>query len=124
MDEITTKALIIGVSIFVTLIVVTVIIFEFTQIKDIYKGVGETNVSFESNLDEFDKYRDSNNVFSGIDVKNTLAKYKNNKLVEVCVKQAELKCTDVTINESEYNKEYFSTFEKIGSKYRIKFERK
>lgn len=124
MDEIATKALIIGVSIFVTLIIITVVIFEFTQIKEIYKGVGETDISFEERLDEFDKYRDSNNVFLGLDVKNTLEKYKNNNVVDVCVEQGGIDvCEDVTINEQDYNKQYVSTFEEIGSKYKITFKK-
>ena len=70
MDEIATKSIIIGVSIFITLVIVTILIFEFTQIRSIYKTTAETNVSFEDRLDEFDKYRNSTNYFNGLDVKN------------------------------------------------------
>ena len=122
MDELSTKAVIIGVSIFVTITILTVVLLEFTQISDIYEHVGETNITFEERLDEFDKYRDKNNVFSGIDVLNTLSKYKNNALVDVCVNEASLKCNDeVTIGEEYYGNKFNATLIENGNKYIIKF---
>lgn len=125
MDEIVTKAIIIGVSIFVTLLIVTVLIFEFTQIRSVYKITAETNVTFEERLDEFDKYRDSNNYFNGLDVKNTIEKYKNDDTVDVCIKSGEsINCSDsITINKDNYNKEYKSYMEEEGIKFKIIFEK-
>lgn len=125
MDEITTKAIIIGVSVFVTLIIVTVIVFEFSQIQSVYKITAETNVSFEDRLDEFDKYRDSSNYFNGLDVKNTKAKYSSDKSVDVCLKTSGVEvCNDsLNIPDSEYNREYKVSLEEIGSKFKIIFEK-
>ena len=130
MDEISTKAIIIGVAITVTLLIVTTIILEFNEISKIYKSVSETEVSFESRLNELDKFRDSNNIFYGIDVKNTWEKYKNDKTVVVCFKGH---CTDGEgenrkfpfENEDEYyNKKYQSNIVVEHDIYRITFEEK
>ena len=51
-DEISTKAIIIGISIFITMFILTVIIFEFNEIQNVYKQVAETDISFEERLDE------------------------------------------------------------------------
>ena len=125
MDEIGTKAIIIGVSIFVTLIIVTVLVFEFTQIQDIYKVTAETNITFEDRLDEFDKYRDSTNYFNGLDVKNTIEKYYNDKTVEVCIKDGEaIDCSDtLTVDTSEYNKEYKAYMVEERTIFQIVFEK-
>lgn len=126
MDEITTKAIIIGVSIFVTLIIVTVIIFEFSQIQSIYKVTAETNITFEERFNEFDKYKDANNYFNGLDVKNTNAKYINDKSVDVCLRNSVNEiCNDsLDIQSEDYNKEYTSSLESVENKYRIIFKMK
>ena len=121
MDEISTRAIIIGVSIFVTLIIVTVIIFEFSQIQKVYKVTAETDITFEERLDEFDKYRDSNNDLTGIDLRNTVAKYNDDETVEVCVQEETLKCSDIEVDASDYNRKYSSRLEEINNKYRIIF---
>lgn len=128
MDEIVTKALIIGVSIFVTLIIVTVLIFEFTHIKDLYRVTAESQIKFEDRLDEFDKYRDSSNYFNGLDVRNTIEKYRQDKSVQVCIKEGEaITCEDEStilfIGEELYNHEYKSYMENIGTIFRIVFEK-
>ena len=124
MDEIVTKALIIGVSIFITLIIVTVLILEFTQIKDIYRITAESNITFEQRLDEFDKYRDSSNYFNGLDVKNTIEKYRNDKSVEVCIDEdGTIDCSDtITVPRENYNKEYKSYMIEDGNVFQIVFE--
>lgn len=124
MDEISTKALIIGISLFITTVIITIVVFEFTTIRDLYKGVAETDISFDSQFDEFDKYRNSANIFSGLDVKNTSNKYKNNDLVEVCINDPStgLRCLD-TIDEPliSYKDKYISRLEEINNRYRIIF---
>ena len=121
MDEIGTRAVIIGVGILVTLIIVTVVIFEFTEIQRAYRITAETDISFEERLDELDKYRDSNNDFTGLDVKNTVAKYKENKLIEVCLQDGTLRCSDINIDTRDYNKKYKSNLEQINNISRIIF---
>ena len=121
MDEIATRAIIIGISIFITLIIVTVVIFEFSQIQKVYKVTAETDVTFEERLNEFDKYKDSNNDFRGLDVKNTISKYEYDDSVEVCVQEAALKCSDIIIEESDYNKKYSASLEEMNNINRIIF---
>ena len=124
MDELSTKAIIIGISVFVTLTIITVIIFEFTTIKELYKGVAETDVSFESKFNELNKYKEGNNLFSGIDLKNTVNKYKDNDLVEVCIDtgSGNLDCSK-NIDEPiiNYGSKYKSLLKEIGMKYQIVF---
>lgn len=122
MDEITSKAVTIGVAVFITVIIVTVIMFEFDQIQNIYAKVGQTNISFENSLNEFDKYRDSNNVFSGLDVKNAIKKYKNSN-VSVCIMEGSTeKCDDsININALDYKKEYVPNFDESTNVYKITF---
>jgi len=138
MDEIASKAVIIGVSIFVTLLIVTVLIFEFTQIKDLYRASAETDITFEARLDEFDKYRDSNNIFYGLDVRNTIEKYKNDPTVKVCINVGGVEtCNEpvceekggvricnstLVINEQDYNKKYKPSFKEDGTIFKIVFE--
>lgn len=123
MDEISTRAIIIGVSIFVTLIILTVIVFEFQQIQSVYKQVGQTNISFEEQLDEFDKYRDSNNLFTGLDIRNTVKKYANNKAVDVCMTSiAGEICNDsIQIENLDYKKEYSSRIDETTNIFKIIF---
>ncbi len=122
MDEIAVKAVVIGVSIFVTLLIVTVVIFEFSEIKQLYKQTAETNITFEGRLDEFDKYRDSNTEFYGIDVQNTIDKYENDKSVDVCVSE---NCSDsIELTREEYSKPYISNLEQKNGIYIINFNRK
>lgn len=117
MDEIGSKALLLGVGIFVTLIIVTVIVLEFFQIEQIYKNVGEVDISFESQFDELNKFRD-NNIFNGLDVKNYIKKYADNKSIEVCLQSM---CSDIDINSINYATEYTANLEEIPTGYRIIF---
>lgn len=126
MDEIAVKALIIGVGIFITIVITTVVIAEFFQINQIYKSVGETDVSFESQFNELDKFNDSTNEFNGLDVKNYIKKYENNESIEVCVNGV---CEDINIhsicdkesNLSGCSDPYRAELEKTNKGYRIIF---
>lgn len=127
MDQFATKAIVIGISIFVTLIIVTIVIAEFTEIKSVYKNVAETNITFENNLDELDKYRNAGNEFKGIEVNNTISKYKNDDNVEVCKETSPgaYLCDDAFgISEGDYGKIYISRLENVNNKYRIIFKEK
>lgn len=125
MDEIATKAIIIGVSIFVTLIIVTVLVFEFTQIRNLYKVTAETDITFEERLDEFDKYRDSNNYFNGLDVNNTIKKYKKDPTVDVCITEEDVEnCSDdLIISTENYKKKYIVNMTEDNAKYKIVFKK-
>lgn len=123
MDEISSRAVVIGVSVFVTLVILTVILFEFNQIQNIYKDVGQTDISFENSLDELDKYRDTNNIFSGLDVRNTVKKYKKNLNIKVCVmSDGEEQCDDnINVENLDYKKEYVPSFDETTNIYKILF---
>lgn len=126
MDEISTKAIVIGISIFVTMIIITFILLEYDQISDLYKNVEKTDISFESKLDELDKYRDSNNEFNGLDVRNTIKKYENSKLVDVCIRESpDDICNDsINIDSLDYSTKYYSEFKEINNVFVITFIRK
>ena len=124
MDDISIKALIIGVSIFVTMLITTVVLFEFQQISNIYKGVAETDITFESRLDELNKYDDSNNEFYGLDVLNTVEKYRHEDTINVCLGEETWGlCKDViTDADVAFDSKYTSKLEKTNKGYSIIFE--
>lgn len=135
MDEIAVKALLIGVGVFITILITTVIIAEFFEIRQIYASVAETDISFESKFDELDKFKDPTNEFSGLDVKNYVKKYENNDRIYVCIDE---KCED-DIRGTDYLKQicdrdidggikncsdiYRSTFEETNVGYKITFKK-
>ena len=125
MDELGSKAVMIGVAIFITLLIVTVVILEFEHISNIYGQVAETDISFEAHLDELDKFRNSNNEFSGLDVKNTFEKYRENGEIDVCVGgNNESQCADAAIipdDTSKYKDKYYAVLENTSVGYRIVF---
>ena len=53
MEETSVKALIIGVNIFVSAIIFSLIIVAFTQMKGAYVGVHETDTSIAANINEY-----------------------------------------------------------------------
>lgn len=118
MDEISVRAITIGVAIFVTMVITSIVIFEFTHIREIYKSVGETNVSFESRLEELNKYKDKVNEFNGLDVKNTIEKYRMNPSIEVCINN---NCTDAYIEKTQYSIKYKSELIPTQKGYKINF---
>ena len=126
MDEIGTKAIIIGVSIFVTLLILTVIILEYEQIQNLYRFAGEADISFEQKLDEFDKYRDSNNQFTGLDVRNTLKKYSADKSVSVCISNGAGEICDDGINVDglDYKEKYMASLVEQTNRFKIIFTEK
>ena len=122
MDEIATKAVVVAVSILVTLTIVTILILEYSEIGEIYKGVGETNISFEGQFDELDKFRNSGNVFNGIEVRNFFKKYKDNKTIDVCVDGLAEVCNDfVDITGLLSTDEYKASLEETTIGYKIIF---
>ncbi len=75
MDNITNKALIIAVGIFVTIAITSGILASINEMKDIYKQVYETDTSITSRFSEFDKY--DGTIMNGIDLYNAVKKYNN-----------------------------------------------
>ncbi|MNI59214.1 hypothetical protein D3C73_1143660 [compost metagenome] len=83
MDYISNKALVIAVGVFVTLAIASGVLYTISTIKDIYKGVNQTDISIKKDFKEFDMYE--NTQFTGIGVYNTAKKYLKNGLVTVNV---------------------------------------
>lgn len=81
MDNITNKALIIAVGIFVTIAITSGILVTINEMKVVYQKVYETDTSITSRFDEFDTY--DNTVKTGIDLLNTANKYLDSDTVSV-----------------------------------------
>lgn len=81
MDNTTNKALMIGVSLFVTVIVASSVIGVINQIKKVYAGVYNTDTNISSRFSEFTKYEETDR--TGLDMINTANKYYDNNLVIV-----------------------------------------
>lgn len=82
MNEISFKAILIGVSILVTLIIFSVILLAFGQMRSIYSSMDNIDVSIKSTVDEiYSMY--NNSVLNGIKLVNTVKKYESDKYVNV-----------------------------------------
>ena len=74
MENSTSKAIMIGVGIFVTVAITSGILFSINQMKDIYSKVYETDTSMTSRFSEYDAF--DNTIVTGVDVINAINKYK------------------------------------------------
>ena len=83
MDEISNKAITIGVAVFVTIIIASGIFYVINQIKVIYEQVYETDISIQSSFTEFEAFDNSQK--SGIEVLNAVKKYIDNPKVKVII---------------------------------------
>lgn len=117
MDEISNKALLIGVGLFITIIITSGVFYVLSQMKDIYSQVYETNISLQDMFSEYDQYDNTNK--TGIDLYNTVKKYRNNSLVIIKVGNAvQDKETFILNNSSEDSQvilgseKYITTLEK------------
>lgn len=81
MEYSTNRALLIGVSVFITLSITSAILVIIGQVKDVYKYVYNTNISLKDRFNEFDMYNGT--VMTGLDMYNTVKKYKSNANVDV-----------------------------------------
>lgn len=77
MDDITTRTIIIGVNIFVTIAIVSIIIVMFFQMQDIYKVVSSTDTSIYNKFDDvYSKY--NGKTVTGVGLLNALKSYETN----------------------------------------------
>lgn len=95
MDEISNRALLIGMGVFVTIIITSGVFYALNQMKVVYSQVYETNISLQDMFGEYEEY--DNTTKTGIDILNTMKKYRNDSLVTI------------TIDGSEQNKETYIT---------------
>lgn len=80
MEEMSSKAINIGVALFITIIIISGVFYVINQVKTIYGQVYETNTSIQDRFSEFDQF--DNTKKTGIDVLNAVKKYRNNSLVK------------------------------------------
>lgn len=74
MDYMSNKALIIAVSLIVTMTIASAVLYTVNQVTGIYKNVYETDTLIQSNFDEFDAY--DGTVKTKLDLLNTAKKYE------------------------------------------------
>lgn len=126
MDYMSNKALIIAVSLIVTMAIASSVLLIINQVVTVYGQVYETDTSIQSGFDEFDSY--DNTQKTALDVLNTVKKYKNNSLVSVVdgngspYNEEALKRSlnvenagtgDLSVNSTEASKTYSSTIKEI-----------
>lgn len=85
MDEITTRVVVIGVAIFVTLSIVTIVIVMFFQMQEIYGIVATTDTSIYSTFDNvYSMY--NGRTMTGLGLLNTIKKYEDKSQQKVLIK--------------------------------------
>ena len=126
------KALIIAVSLIVTMAIASAVILIINQVVTVYGQVYETDTSIQSGFDEFDSY--DNTQKTALDVLNTVKKYKNHSLVSVVdengspYNEEDLKRSlevenagteDLSVNSTKASKTYSSTIKRDNNKVTI-----
>lgn len=81
MDNLSNKALLIGASLLVTIIITTAVIGIIGQIQEVYAQVYTTDVSLRNQFGEYDMYNNSKKI--GVDLKNAVNKYLNDPRVTI-----------------------------------------
>lgn len=128
MNETTNRALMIGVAIFVTLSITSAIFVTINQIKGIYKYVYNTDISLKGKFSEFQAYEGGH--FTGLDVINTVKKYRGNQLVKVNYGNLSSSVT-ITLDSNDmasnipsfsYSAKYKSDLKTVSDTYIIIFE--
>lgn len=142
MEYMSNKALVIAVSLIISMSIASAVILVINQVMTVYKQVYETDTSIKSGFDEFDSY--DNTTKTALEVLSTIKKYKDNSLVEIIVAgqgnnkdaiqsyiensiiNGENKSVDVTnIDSVKASAEYSSKLERMdGNKIRITFTKK
>lgn len=85
MSEISNKAIVIAVSLLVTIAITSSIITVIGYFKDIYAEVNATDISLRKMFNEYDMY--DHTVMTGLDIENTYNKYVDDPLITLVVKE-------------------------------------
>lgn len=123
MEYSTSKALLIGVGVFVTLSIASLVIVIFGQVKDVYKQVYNTNISLKDRFGEFSKYNGS--IMTGMDMYNTYKKYRNNPDVQVLYEGSPIMIDNngkIAIINYEYDTKYRVFYTEKDGKSIINFK--
>lgn len=84
MDDNATRAIVIGVNVFVTITIVTIVMFMFFQMQEIYGVVAKTDNSIYSTFDNVHAMY-SGRTMSGLGLLNTIKKYENQTYKEIVI---------------------------------------
>lgn len=135
MDNITNRAVLIGVSLTITVAVVSVLMIVINQTREIYKLNEENSFLFTEGFSEFDMY--NNTRVKGIDVMNCMKKYESDDRIVININTGATKisarCGEKTsilrqinelrsilekeyVGESGYNIFYKATYDDTGKK--------
>ncbi len=113
MGEAASKAMMFGVGIFITIMIISGIMFIFSQMQEIYRHVNSTDTTITSRFGKFASY--DNTQLTGLDVINCANKYYKENLIVVVYNNIEVN------NESGI--EYLNTqFENGILKYEDKYQ--
>lgn len=86
MGYMSNKAIIIAVSLLITISITSAILLIIGQVKNIYRTVYETDTSIHNGVDEFDVYNST--VKNSLDLVNTAKKYKERNDVTIKVENS------------------------------------
>ena len=101
MDDITTRAIIIGVNIFVTITIVSLVIIMFSQMGDIYGVVANTDTSIASRFDDiYSMY--NGRTETGVGLLNTIKQFEEDNEYLVVIKYP--KSNEIRTYLEDYNK--------------------
>lgn len=120
MDEISNKALLIGVGLFVTIIITSGVLYTLGEMKNIYSQVYETNISLQDVFSEYEQY--DNTTKTGIDVLNTMKKYKENNSVIIYVGNTSYENVDKKNNYIQQKKDQATTIGQIVYKSTVNLD--
>ena len=116
MDYMSNKALIIAVSLIVTMTVASSVLLIINQVTTIYGQVYETDTSIQNTFDEFDSYDNTEKTL--LEFLNTLKKYRNNS--NVTIRYNSIDFTTVEEKDKEiYNLKIYLKIEKDNEKISI-----
>ncbi len=102
MGEAANKAIMIGVGLFVTLMIVSGIMFIFSQMKDVYRQIGTTDTTIGNRFGEYASY--DNTRVTGLDVINCANKYYNENLVVIMYNNVVVNTQEgLTYLDEQYN---------------------
>jgi len=84
MNAITNRAIFIGASLLITIVITSAIILVITQVTGIYQRVYNTDISIRKQYDEFSAF-DHHATKTGMDLLNVVNKYRNDAGVKIFV---------------------------------------
>lgn len=101
MDEISTRAVVIGVNIFVTIAIITILVTMFFQMTEIYGVVNRVDTSIHEMFDDVYSMYDGK-VETGIGLLNAIKKYEDNNDTTIQIKYP--KSQELRNEIEKYNK--------------------